>query len=94
MLEKKVGIGLVTVLPDGQLQVREDTVILDNGQELHRTYHRSVLEPSETLPKQAFLKEIARVIWTPARIKARRAEVARRIAAAAGPPVKGTRKRR
>ena len=59
-LEKKTEVGLVSVLPDGQLQVRTDTVILDDGVEISRTYHRHVVAPGDDLDAEdARVKEVA-----------------------------------
>jgi len=71
-LEKRLEVGVVTVLADGQLQVREDTVYLDNGVEVARTFHRRVLEPSLTdTPADPLVRAVASVVWTAERVAAR-----------------------
>ena len=58
----------LTVLADGQIQLREDTIIEEDGVELARTYHRRVLEPTlASLPENepARLKALAPVVWAP-----------------------------
>ena len=63
-LEKKVVIGAITVQEDGQVAVRRDTVILDNGVEVSRAYHRHVLAPGDkTSAEDARVKAVARAVW-------------------------------
>ena len=38
-------IDRVEILEDGQLQVREAKIILEDGKEISRAYHRKVLDP-------------------------------------------------
>lgn len=65
-LEKRVELGLVTILPDGRLQIRTDTVVVDDEKELMRTYHRVVLNPGDdaTLYPQ-LIQDLAELLWTP-----------------------------
>jgi hypothetical protein len=76
MLSKRTTLGPITVLPDGQLQVRDDTIIDDDGVEVSRTYHRRVLDPADapdlTAAPEA-LRALAAAVWTPAIIAARKA---------------------
>ena len=64
----------VTILEDGQIQVREDRVIFDKDVELTRLHHRHVMEPGEDtswcLSDRA--KRIAAMEWTPEVISAYR----------------------
>jgi hypothetical protein len=56
-----------TILPDGQIQVRKDRVILDgtSGEELARRPHRFVVEPGQDMGEfSPRLKNICQVIWT------------------------------
>ena len=48
-LTEREEIGSITVLADGQLEVRKDTVIERDGVEISRTYHRHVVEPGDDL---------------------------------------------
>jgi|TARA_R100001244_G_scaffold2854_1_gene4197 hypothetical protein len=48
-LTEREEIGTITVLADGQLEVRKDTVIERDGVEISRTYHRHVVEPGADL---------------------------------------------
>ena len=48
MITKKTEFGMITILPDGQVQLREDSIYEDEGVEVARKYHRRVLEPDDT----------------------------------------------
>jgi len=66
MLTEKVVLGKIEVLEDGQIQLRQDTVIERDGVEIHRAYHREVLEPGQNVAQRPNrLKDIAGVVWTP-----------------------------
>ena len=61
----------ITVLVDGQIQVREATVIERDGVEISRTYHRHVVVPGADLSgEDARVKKIAEVEHTSAVITA------------------------
>jgi hypothetical protein len=47
MITKRIEIGKLEILKDGQIQVRQDTVFEENGKEQIRTYHRVVLPPND-----------------------------------------------
>ena len=60
MLDKQIITGSVEILHDLSMQVREDTVIYEDGKEISRTYYRYVVKPEddlETRPK--FVKDLA-----------------------------------
>ena len=81
MLTENTVIGKIEVLEDGRIQIREDTVMLRDGVEVARTYHRRAHDPTDTpLPdsEDYRVKAIASVIWTPEVI----AEYRRRVAIA------------
>ena len=64
----------VTVLSDGQLQVREETIIEEDGVELTRTYHRSVVDVGDDVSTApAIVQELAAAVHTPERKAARSA---------------------
>lgn len=66
MITKRTEFGKIEILPDGQIQLREDTVIEDDGVEVARTYHRSVLEPSAKVDHpDVRVASIATTLWTP-----------------------------
>ena len=52
-LEKKVFVDKLEILPDQKIvQVRTATVITDNGVEVSRSFHRSVLNPNDDVSGQ------------------------------------------
>ena len=64
-LTKRVEIGSIEVLPRGQIQVRSDTVIEEDGKELSRKYHRHVVEPDhDTSNEDQRVKDVATVVHT------------------------------
>lgn len=66
-------VGKLEILEDGQIQVRQDTVILRDGVEIHRTYHRRVLTPTLTpvdAQEDARIKAVTAGVWTPAVVEA------------------------
>lgn len=64
-LSERTEDGQITILPDGNIQLRLDTVIERDGREIHRTHHRTVLEPGADVSRlSARLQAIAKVIWT------------------------------
>ena len=77
MLTKEIVIGSVTILEDRQLQVREDTVVLEDGVELSRTYFRYVVGPGDNVSNRpAFVQQLAKFLWVPAVVKSWQAKVA------------------
>jgi hypothetical protein len=64
-LTKRTEIGQMTILPMGQIQVRTDTVIEEDGKELSRTYHRHVCEPGHDCTNEdQRVKDVATVVHT------------------------------
>lgn len=62
----------VTVLPDGQLEVREATIIMEGGKEITRTYHRKVIDVGDDVTNEPqLIKDIAGSVHTAERISAR-----------------------
>ena len=53
MLSERTIIDQITFLEDGQIQVREATVILRDGVELTRTFHRRVIQPGDSLENES-----------------------------------------
>jgi hypothetical protein len=67
----------VTVLVDGRLQVRVDTIIERDGEEISRTFHRKVIDVGGDVTDQPqLIKDIAGVVHTEERIAARAALIA------------------
>lgn len=59
-------IGRIEILEDGQIQVRRDTVIVLDGVEIARTFHRYVLDPGADLTDQdPRVQAHATTAWTP-----------------------------
>ena len=52
-LEKKVFVDKIEILPEIKIvQVRTATIITDNGVEISRSFHRSVLNPNDDVSGQ------------------------------------------
>ena len=52
-LEKKVFVDKLEILPEQKIvQVRTATIITDNGVEVSRSFHRSVLNPNDDVSGQ------------------------------------------
>ena len=67
-------IGQRAVLPDGQIQVRTDTIIDRDGVEIARSYHRRVVVPGDDLAAMPpEVRRLAQVEHTPAVVAAYRA---------------------
>ena len=65
-LEKKVVVDKIEVLEQGQVQVRTSNIIMEDGVELSRGYHRHVLNPGDDVGGQdARVSAIANATWTP-----------------------------
>ena len=65
-LEKKVVVDKIEVLEQGQVQVRTSNIIMEDGVELSRGYHRHVLNPGDDVSGQdARVSAIANATWTP-----------------------------
>jgi hypothetical protein len=61
-ITERTVIGSRQVLANGVIQVRTDTVILRDGEEISRTYHRHVLAPGDSIENQdPAVQRIARV---------------------------------
>jgi hypothetical protein len=70
-LTKRQVIGKIDILEDGQLQLRADLVIEEDGVELLRTYHRRVLVPGDDVRTESSrVQAIAGLVWTLAVIAA------------------------
>jgi len=66
-ITKRTEIGSMEVLPMGQIQIRTDTIIEEDGVELSRKYHRHVVEPdSDTSNEDQRVKDVANTVHTPA----------------------------
>ena len=66
IITERTVLGALTVLEDGQIQVRTDTILERDGVKLAHTYHRHVvapdMDPTDFLPR---LRQLCRAMWTP-----------------------------
>jgi hypothetical protein len=66
MLEKKVVNDLVEVLENGCVQVRTNTVVLEDGKQISNAYHRHVIAPGQDYSKEdAKVQAICAAVHTP-----------------------------
>ena len=64
-LSKTVVVDKLEVLEMGQVQVRQATIVTEDGVELSRAFHRHVLEPGADLTGQADrVVAVANAAWT------------------------------
>ena len=83
-LTKTEVVGERTFLEDGQLRIRTDTVIREDGVEIARTYRNLVITPGQSLVGQpAEVSRVANADWTPAVVAAFNAK---KTANTQGPP--------
>ena len=75
-LTKTTNVDQITVTENGTVLYREATRIMEDGNEISKTYHRSSLTPAQDLtgvPEQVVA--ICNVAWTPEVIAAYQAEM-------------------
>jgi len=78
-LTERTEIGSREVLADGQIQVRTDLIVLRDGVEISRSYHRHVIAPGDDVSgEDASVQTVANAVHTDAVIAAYRAAVAAR----------------
>jgi len=71
MIEKQIVTGLVTINEDMILQVREDTVIFEDGVEISRVYNRYVAFPGvDVSSRSSIVQRLANLLWTPEVVEA------------------------
>ena len=65
-LTKEIKIDKIEIVGDfKQLQIREATIVLDDGQELSRSFNRYILNPGMDISDQpADIQSIANAVWT------------------------------
>ena len=65
MLEKQVVIDQIEITRNGHIQVRKATLILEDGKEVGKTYHRHVVAPGDDYSKEnEKVRAVAEVIHT------------------------------
>jgi len=75
-LTKTTNVDQITVTENGIVLYREATRIMEDGNELSKTYHRSSLTPAQDLTGiPANVVAICNVAWTPDVIAAYQAQV-------------------
>ena len=80
-LTKTTNIDQITVTENGIVLYREATRIMEDGNELSKTYHRTSLTPAQDLAGQpANVVAICNVAWTPEVIAAYEAQQAASLA--------------
>ena len=76
-LEKTINIDQITVTENGIVLYREATRIMEDGNEISKTYHRTSLTPGQDLTGQpANVVAICNVAWTQEVIDAYNAQIA------------------
>jgi hypothetical protein len=76
-ITKQTVIDQITVTENGIVLYREATRIMEDGQQLTQTYHRSSLQPGQDLTGQPEkVVAIAQAAWTPEVIAAYQAQQA------------------
>ena len=64
-LNKVKDIDQIEVTKTGHVQVREATIVTENGQQISRTFHRYVLFPGQDVSDQPQkVQDICNVTWT------------------------------
>jgi hypothetical protein len=87
-LEKNIVIDRIEVVENGTIQVRQATIITENGNQLSRTFHRWCIAPGEDYSTQEQqVQDICKVAHTPEVIAAYQALLeANRLATLKGAP--------
>ncbi len=76
-ITKETVVDQITVTENGIVLYREATRIMEDGQQLSQTYHRTSLTPGQDLAGQpANVVAICNVAWTPEVISAYHAQIA------------------
>lgn len=75
-ITKQTVVDQITVTENGIVLYREATRIMEDGNELTKTYHRSSLTPGQDLTGQpANVVAICNTVWTPEVISAYQAQL-------------------
>ena len=73
MLTEQTLISAITILEDGQLQIRRSRRVFDGTEMIAEQYHRHVLAPGDnTTLEDARVQAVASLLWTPTVIQAYR----------------------
>jgi hypothetical protein len=75
-LDKQIKIDKIEVVENGTVQVRQATIITDNGNQVSRTYHRWTITPGQDYSTQEQqVQDICKVTHTPEVIAAYQAQL-------------------
>jgi hypothetical protein len=70
MLTKEIVTGSIEIFQDLNMNVREDTIVLEDGVELSRTFFRYSLIPGDDVStRPQLVKDITALLWTPEAIQ-------------------------
>ena len=73
MLTDTTVVSAITILEDGQIQIRRSRRVFDGPDMIAEQYHRYVLTPGDDVAQEdARVKAVAGLLWTPAVIQAYR----------------------
>ena len=76
-LSKETAVDQITVTENGIILYREATRIMEDGNQLSQTYHRTSLTPGQDLTDQpANVAAICNVAWTPEVVAAYKDKIA------------------
>ena len=76
-LSKTTAVDQITVQENGTILYREATRIMEDGEQLSQTYHRSSLTPGQDLANQpANVVAICNTVWTAEVVAAYQAQLA------------------
>ncbi len=76
-LEKQTVTGSTEIAENGSINVRTDTVIVDDGKELSRSFHRRVVHPGDDVSGESErVQAVAGAVWTTEVVSAYAAAVA------------------
>lgn len=76
-LEKQIVVDQIEVVENGIVQVRTATKIIEDGNELSKTYHRHTIAPSEDYSNETDrVKAVCQAVHTPEVIAAYQAQLA------------------
>ena len=66
MIDKQISVDKIEILENGGVLIRQVTKIVENGEEISRSYHRSSLAPGQNLADQdARVQAVCNAVWTP-----------------------------
>lgn len=78
MLTKETVVDQITVTENGIVLYREATRIMEDGNQISQTYHRTSLIPGQDISVQpANVQAVAAAVWTPEVVAAYQTEQAR-----------------